>query len=484
VDSYIPELFKDLEWRIDGGVRLNGNDSDMGNQENHSDAQSINLGNYISYRYETIPVSLVLGSSLDIFLSNSVQTYFSSFSSVTEQTDMRDEERENDCHEVRASPFLYTRFYMFEDIFVGLDCNLDWQYRKGPGGDNLLESYSKEYFPGDYIREKWYERDLEEYRDLKHYNLDASFMPGWGRAYDGIFAANAIFLIDELKGNGALLKNPDYDQMIELTEIIYQNQQQHSIDKRISDIEAVRAIADYLETEGIIVSDIAGYNVITDIWKYYPEISRRFGFLLSAGAGINHIYSSDQYSRTGRQITITHKYHKDSIEYKQITVDTNYVNHNSGYHQSGTLVYLMASGEYFRPINHRWQLDFLSRIKHIFESYGTEPYDYDNINDFYDFYNMATIGYILNTRTNLSLSGILNYANFKRNSKNDPDYYSYGKWYYALNLEATYRISIPTRLKVTVEVKSGHPTMDVLQYGTDHDESSYLISASISHYLY
>jgi len=484
VDSYIPELFKDLEWKVDGGFRLNGSDSEIGSREDHYDAQNINMGSCINYRYETLPISFNIGSNLNLFYSNSNREYSKTFGHANHYTETRDDRQQSAFHEILATPFLHTRYYLFDDIYFGLDFKLDWRYWAYPEDSYLTKYHSINYYPNDYIREQWGDADHNRFRDLKYYNLDASIMPGWGRAYDGIFAATAMFLVDELRKSGILLKTPDYEQMTQLTEIIYQNRQEHAIDDRISDIDAVTAIAGYLESEEMLDNNVTGHNVITDIWKYYPEYSRRFGLLLKAGIGVNHIYVSGQNASTGKNIVIEHYYHKDSIEYKQITIDTAYIDSHSSSHQGAILAYLTVSGEYFKPLNHRWQLDMLSKIKHFFETDGSEPHVYENVNDYFDFYNLATARYILNTRTNLALSGILNYGSFKRNSKNDPDYYTYSGWHYALNLEATYRISMPTRLIVTAEIKSGYLTMDVLNFGHDHDQSNYLISASISHYLY
>jgi hypothetical protein len=509
VDSYIPELFKDLEWRFDGGFLLSGanSESDYGNDlpddyltryiDNESSRQNFNMGSFIQYRYETIPKFLNIGSSFDLKYLNSSSESNSYRTAQNNSIYNFRANSENDYYEINASPFVEAGLYMLRNLFLSANFILDWHFRESPENQSHSFFYSKTENANQYITEKWTKDDRTDFRDTKRYDLDISILPGWGRTYEGLFAAEAIHLIEDLRNNGLIQKDPSHAQMVNLTELIYQNRQTHMIDFRISDIDAILAISDFLKAEGILVDNPVSHAMIMDTWKYYPNFSRKFGFIIKAGIGVNHIYISEQRDNSYMRIQTGYYYHRDSIEYKQITIDTLQSSRYVQSHGSGTIPYIMVSCEYFKPLNHKWQLDLSSYFKRFFDAEddnfvrqnGHITTDSNHtFREFYDIHGKAEVLYILNTRTVVELTGILNYGHFKSEHRDEAWFesleYSYNEWYSSLTLRATYRISIPTRLTFKASYRNGHPTMNALYRIHDYDNSGYSLSANISHFIY
>lgn len=496
MDSYIPELFKDLEWRIDGGFRLNGGRAEYEYQDypdyilerinrSESDAQNLNAENLIEYRHITIPMFLRFGSRilLDHLNSNSESYYYEM--RTNDRINRTSVNQNSSYYTIHVKPYMESRFYLNRDLFFSATSGLEWDYIVQPCESKNSHQYSRQIDGYDYITERWSDKYESGNKDAKGYYWVASIMTGWGREYEGNFAANTIYLVEELMKNRLILTRPDYEQMLNLTEILYQNRQKHVIDERISDIEAVTEIVGYLVSEGIMENSITGQNIISDLWKYYPRYNRRFGFVIQGGTGISHYYSSRQYEISVVYQNLTHYYHKDSLEQKEVTSDTTRLRDYSQSSESFTIPYMIISCQYTKPVNHRWQIDLLSQIQHYFNMDRDPKYEFK---EFFDFHNEVFARYIVNTRTSVAMTGMLDYGHYKGEytamGEIESQKYTYDNWYVRLNLEANYRISIPTSLIISAMYVSGHPTMSQI-YNVDKQETSnYLISASISHYIY
>jgi len=90
---------------------------------------------------------------------------------------------------------------------------------------------------------------------------------GYGRVYNGVYAATAMYMIDELKKAGYIDKEPSYPQMIEMTDIIYQYRLKYYDDRRIHRIEALTAVGEYLQQQGLADDfGTGGQLIIQDVW--------------------------------------------------------------------------------------------------------------------------------------------------------------------------------------------------------------------------
>ena len=215
-------------------------------------------------------------------------------------------------------------------------------------------------------------------------------MPGWGRIYEGRYAATAMYMVDELKRNGLLKREPTFEEMRSLTETIYQYRLKHAVDARLHKIEALSKIMDLLAGQGVI--DDAGphgYLFIQDVWDYFPRDDRRFGYQIRAGGGLEYHYNSDQLRYHGYVDYFRHRTSEGRRPFASVAVDCS------------------------RPFGLRWQFDVTGVGRYYFDPSNatTETvieYRYDHTlyeehgikyRADYDYSIVGTMQYIFDSRT-------------------------------------------------------------------------------------
>jgi hypothetical protein len=311
-----------------------------------------------------------------------------------------------------------------------------------------------------------------------------------------------MYLVEELKDKNLLKQEPTSDQMLELTELIYQYRQKHAVDFRLHKIEALEAIAEYLISQGIAVGNRAlTILIIEDVWDFFPVFSRRFGYKVKAGLGYRYGHTGEQSTSDGTCGTVT--YPGGVVEWFPC---------RSYRENTGTLTapFLLARAEYRRPINHRRQLDLDWEARYYLDAkskwvwnhgaYAADTDDNDGSGsleghwstkefeiEYQSFYSLdcaALARCILSSRTYLTLSGNLGYGHLDRGITaldmglihaepgetpviEDTTYAgpSFSDWYYSLGVGLTYRITIPLELTVGGFYHSGPQVVNSTGFG-------------------
>jgi hypothetical protein len=519
IEDYIPVKFTDLEWRLDGYLRLSGEDREneghednvyypggflSGNSDHESDSKYLRAGSLIEYRYETVPKTLNASCEVDFdYSTSSAESYSFHVDSLGGQrvsTSGRDDERIG----FEFYPHIDARSYLDSDYFISSGVNIYGRYMRSPGDEHYARS-SDDYVSGPYL---YFRRDRNATVTKSHwwqYAHSVTLGPGWGRVYEGQFSATALYMVDELRDGGVLVRNPTQREMLDLTEIIYQYRLVHSVDKRLTKIEALDAVLDYLVDSGVI-DDTGQYGslLIQDVWDYFPRTSRRFGTIVRAGLGWEHSFDEWQLRRDGESSRLTYHHWADSVAVVDTLIDTLYSNvdrQTTRYHTNNT--FLSVGVDVFRPLSSRWQLDATAELTHYLHINDTRfrdlrrflrkvprivretaPSTVRDPEGYTQLHLSGTGTYICNSRTVLQFAGAVVYDYIKGNTSiYTDDVESRGIFNYVLESNIKYRISIPTTLNAQAEYsKQSYDISD----GSDSetDEKRWRLSVSISHYLF
>ncbi len=321
VDSYIPQKFTDFQLRLDGGLRIEGERTeakpsseegdDLGEQIKSYDVQELRGALATNYRYETIPhyLRLSLAAAGYDFNLNGGTGYIPDWPKRFQKG-------------IQLS--IDAGVYLFSDFFLALEGYGAWDY--GGTTTGIETTHGRAYFG------------------------EIDVFPGWGRTYEGEYAATGMYIIKELRDDGILDREPDFEEMLTLTELIYHYRQTHAIDTRLHKIEALTRIMEYLqEIEAIDSTGPYGYLLIQDVWDYFPTFSRRFGHRFRVGGGMQYSYSSNDLTRERKTdgITTSHIY-----------------NH---YRTTKETPYIAVLMESHHPLGLRWQIDLEGKSLFLFD---------------------------------------------------------------------------------------------------------------------
>ncbi len=409
-------------------------------------------------------------------------------------------------YSISWTPSLEYNTYLIGDIFAGMTGNASFGYQKTPRDDSKYSEYS-EYQLGDYRRYTRSQRDSDASRVERNGAVTLTVGTGLGRIYEGQFAATALYVVDELRNVGLLDHEPSKEEMLELTEIIYQNRMAHEVDHRLAKIDALDAVMAHLTDIGSISeAPRMSYVLIQDVWDFFPHTSRRFGTQVKIGAGWDYDYWWLDQSRAVYRYSLTYQHHVDSVN----EVDT--LTNSSDTYQYKTIgrseldnLFLYIAANHCKPLSLKWQWDNNVELLYFVHAEGvrdrnpSSPLDGRNrrspllrevrgIDKYYQF-NLSSYGTcILNSRTSLQLSGVFTYGRYETPIELGSDRMRTTKaWEGNLGSSLTYRLSIPTNLKVSTSY-SLRGDQNVYEYGPDYeyenDLGQWKLSASISHYLF
>ncbi|NOY87816.1 MAG: hypothetical protein GXO93_00295 [FCB group bacterium] len=326
-----------------------------------------------------------------------------------------------------------------------------------------------------------YHGSVDGSADNKSYSITFDVNTGWGHVYEGWYASTAMYMIEELKANNALLREPTNEEMLVLCDIIYQNRLKHAVDKRIRRIETFDEILTFLNNTGIIdATGHYGYLLIQDVWDYFPRDNRKFGWKASMGNGIRYNYLSRQKGKN----TIAH-YVQYQINHNNIDTLTNSYHKQNEYSHYGNedyLFYLTGRLQYFKPVTRKWQIDIETQSWY---------YYYSN-NDFYNYFKwwLSTKAfYIFSSRTNVNFFTSYQYISRKHHLDGPPRYFFEDiqkiiNWELRLGSTLTYRIAIPTTINFNV-LYSRYNYKTANSYSSSYrNTDNYRFTASILHYIY
>lgn len=525
ITDYKPDRFVDKQLYVTGGVSYQDYDQKYENTIMPFDSYSlygnkynpINSSGSLGFNYSSTYQDLQRYFYLSLSANASYNRQKSVSSSVTDYPENylgnSRSEYYYEWYTLSAYPNLGWRKYLKDDISFTISA----------GGSYSLTDYSIYQYGNEYNdlyypnASGYYNTSYSNSRSRQPYNSSSYVIyltagPGWGRTYSGMYAATAIYIVEELRKNNLLKAEPSREQMLRLCELVYKNKLLHAVDKRIRTIESLQEILDYLAAEGLIQNDQSmTYLLTSDVWSYFPMTGRDFGFLFRIAGGLElEGYESDNdYGST--YLSVQQRYHVDTAD----VIDTTYYYVSSNMSRAnrkrtGTLPYLLIAASYSKPLNFKWQLYtsfnlqyyLSSTVNQEAESKYLEPADTTRFGEtefeFKNFYMAtlySTLYYIPNSRTLLSMYGSLGYGGFDRTDTETEKMggvetdkvvrkVSYDEMILTLRLSATYRITIPTNVNLSVEYNNGyHPRNVYISYNDFEYETLYL-SASVMHYLF
>jgi hypothetical protein len=523
IDSYIPEKFVDFEWRINGSMGANGSDSEREANElpqssyMHTEGQTdrssknLSLSSLWDYEYVTVPEFLRGDLRLTLNLSNSSWEQTSLRSDTlggSDRTSWDMEESDYFSWGFGFSPGLSAGKYIVSDWFLSTGLEYSFGYGETPDSDSRDLDYDTWVYTNvdqTEIHQVYRRTEESEFRsDRRSHSLHAELLVGWGRVYTGEYASTAMYMIEELRRENLLQREPTYDEMMALTDTMYQYRQRHIVDKRIRRIEALGAVLTYLESAGAI-SDPGpyGYLIIQDVWDYFPRgrsSSREFGYSISAGPGLEYFRSSSQRTSISDVVRLYTRTYSDSAGVIDTLGDTSYTDHRYDYTKDkSSIPFITGKLEYHRPISRRWQFDGNANCRYYIDAYRTaeteDDLEHTNYHDYYSLSAAAYATYIYDSRTSLRLTGRgyfssrvteFNRAIFDSNA-DDPEPTPDRKtesWNWLLSADLEYRMAIPTTLHLGLSYRSEFLQSEIQHSSVETRYDGYSLSARIDHYLY
>lgn len=513
LDSFIPEMFRDLEWRVSGqiGFEAHSSDRDFESARDKYDLNrsSFEVANNSQYRYRTIPLEFDLGLSIASSFSFEQGDGNRESDQGTSLVSIREAEDDTDQGRLRLQPSGTLLSYISGDLFLSIDATVAFDYEETSASSREERNRVSEF---DHYITYLDSSSTDLILTDRAYDVDCHLALGWGRMYEGQFAATAGYIVQELDRHGELLAQPSHAQLLSLTELVYQYRLEHVIDSRLHRIEALSTISEFLVAEGLAAeSQVAGY-LIDDVWRYFPRNARRFGLRFEAGPGLR--YSYQKYSRGLSEIDYDLRIADVGGDPPQI--DT-IVNLREERHSSfrGTserrLPYLMARAAYARPLDLEWQLNAVCQMRYYFpgrevnQTYGTDQLSSqswrfssieraDDIEDYWSATLRATVEFLPTSRTTAALQVSTQYNTLEYHrvltsestwsvAREESDA-SFDGFSTELLAHLTYRIAVPTELSVKLSFTNG----SIPDYGdavrlVRHDPGL-AISASLAHYIF
>jgi hypothetical protein len=506
VTSYIPVRFSDTEWRIGGQLGYSNNNLKteyseapyQGHSLIDSEYKSINgavgLSNNLKYRYEIIPLSIILQLGLSGSMNNQKSDKFNDYSPVN-GTDISSSRSNSHNYQLNASPSADMALYYKNNFFISLLMNNAFSFgNEDYHSSSINESWSPKFHETDSIIYTKSKDSAKSDIYRKSYSIQFLIMPGWGRLYEGRFASAAIYIIEELRRNKLLLIEPSQAQMMQFAELIYQYRMRHIIDKRIHLIKSFQSILNYLKDQNLLDNcDIMTFLLVQDVWNYFPDEARSFGFKIRAGFGVDYSYYSRHENRKDLEYYLRLINRQDSL-YPVDTIAYSNGSRSNDMHKKNKSFsdYLKLELIYAKPFNHRLQFDFNFQSQYYFKKWSDE-YSGERLisRTAYARYILLSgseqLRFFKDSRTRLScgikadyIYSQRKYDDYYHNTYNGP---SVHRWKYMAVIGADYRLSIPTTLSLLIGYNSDNSRI----YASPHEDGHnnyFNISLDISHYIY
>jgi len=536
VDSFIPEKFVDKELVITSGIDVNGENNDQAEGSSSSyyisrdtgsnrSKGNLSLSSRFGSRYETISKWMNFGLGGNVSFRGQHGESYERY--LYTSGNYRSTEAQNDGkfkYNVSLSPSISSGLYLKDDVFVSGRLSGSLRYSEIKPYDTLVVSQSAPFtFPQTYRSSVREEGELSSDQRLFVGNVSVGF--GWGRSYEGRDASTAMYVIDALRDHGLLEREPSYDNMQHLTQLIYDYSLTHIIDFRLRDIDFNTAVSEYLVDKEIV--DSAGslaFNLINDVWKYFPMSRRRFGLKMGAGIGVRY---DNSVSRSSNDLSIesirTVTYPDETVRADtSLALTHRYVRSR----RISSFPYLRAFAEYHKPIDHRWQLDCDAQFVYYFETRElrdgiTNTHSVDDgsgnsssvssmhrneYDQSYELFTSCRVEYIPNSRTSAAIKGIVGYGHGKRTRLDYSSRSIQNQQSSELTLPSVdhpfaeicssieYRIAVPTTLTISARYiynfeGLGGTTLNWLRhpYGTSRDEDfrrRYELGVGIKHSIF
>ncbi len=243
IEDYVPLKFIDLIWKLDGDLDGSARNSKSGSEgqlsfdsfgkENNS-SYSFRLSSSMKYENETLEDYLKTSLSIQTSFNSSSSDYYNKgeYGIPTNQSNLLKEKYSRKDTRLRFSPQTTYKKYFVNDLFYSVILSGSFDFTFSVKDELEHDEYNYHYINNRHYNDIVYsfqKSDIERRRNRASFN----FLIGNGRQYVGKFAFTAYNMIEELKKKGLLLKQPDKAIMVALTDIIYQYENSHTIDRRL-----------------------------------------------------------------------------------------------------------------------------------------------------------------------------------------------------------------------------------------------------------
>jgi hypothetical protein len=336
----------------------------------------------------------------------------------------------------------------------------------------------------------------------KNMTLSGELSVGYGKSYEGRFAATALLMTGELSMRDLLEKQPNHRQMQVLSDMIRKYQSSHALDSREHRSAALTAITKFLTDHDIVDSDNEAVAlVLGDAWDFYPRLSRRFGSAVALGFGGDDYYESIHDGTNSVAIEKLTQIIRDSLGVRLLVTDRSYeAVHSTNESSLMARDFIAIHCDAFRPLSVRWQLDVSGLVRFYLSKPLISKEQGDTRVDTYyrrDVSLGAALRYIYDARTDLAISASASGVWWKQTqSTHLPDWHGGYIWHQEgwemrellmdCLVQLSYRISVPTTL--TLGLLYDFKTTDY--WGANrsekvvYDSHGFDLSAGITHWLF
>ncbi len=489
IEDYVPLKFSDLIWKLDGstgGSRQNYSYNNDESDKSLSKYFNVSLQSNVDYFYETLSKSF----TSSIYLRS---RYRNSSRESTDKTELifspyldsiENQNSNNKSGNINLTTQTEFTNYDIRNNFYSLTFNSSAEYMNRFQNDYEYENFGfYNYLDSVKITQDRYFTDNSEHSI--QFKVGAEFTIGNGRQYVGQYAFITYNILEELKKNGLLQNYPDKQTMIALTDIIYQIENRHTIDRRLKEIEKYDSVFQFLMKNKIVTENNhhLGLLFVQDAFAIFPREYRRFGFSKSVGLGISYGYSNSHFSQFSSQTNNTYTYITstpeiiDTVLTEQTITDT-----YKRYSGDELLKYVVANLAYGKPVSMKWQLDATASAKYYFDtdefyySYNRHPYNSIAVDKKYNVYLTAKSTYYYNSRTLWKIYGRYSLDRFNNTGALSTKGRDYNDRMMNLGSSVEYRLNIPTIISAIIEYTR------YAYNSSDNDGINF--SLSLSHYIY
>jgi hypothetical protein len=497
VQDYIPERITDFEWRLDGELGIDRDARETSpnfpegeTSENVSRRADFDLAltNAWRYVYQTRQGLFDCDWSLTTMFDDVSTTGTISSDNISGEYSDRWSEYSDRGGRLEFSVGGEFRRHFLADLHVAAAGEGQYSYtHRKHESETARRSSGHETDPevilssrGGSIR---WQRDIDRRIDFV-----GDVMVGWGRRYDGRHAVTAIQLVEELDRLGLAARRPDRQDLLGLTELVHRLREGHGPDDREYRTWALESLADYLIERGILqVSDAATILTIEDVWDFYPQTDRRFGWEIQIGYGGTHEYYNDQFDRKRSSWgSIAYDY-PDTSSMADTVIFQGSRSENSGgvRYWLATHYYSFTAG-WWRPLSARWQLDAHGWLRMHFDR-RERPHNNTLFVNWRTAMASASLRYLHNARTELLFGTLFEYE--RRSDRHEfpgPDLDTqFRNWVIQLMSRVQYRLAVPT----TLVVEWGYYrelvwTTAYYSQGSDTVRHGFDLSVGITHWLF
>ncbi len=275
---------------------------------------------------------------------------------------------------------------------------------------------------------------------------------GYGRIEIVTDAQMALFILNDLKKENRIEKEPSHSEIYELAELISTIRTKRFFDTRHKLIAEVKAIDSLLSSQGIINQQDATYfTTIYDNWRYAHNPSRLAGFRYAAGPLFSYYMLESKSERI------------------EILSDTNQETTSENKSISNQLGYgLYINGSIEKPLNNKWQQSTQIKIEHLIQTNSLE----NNTNPESIMLRNSTFaqlqsgwGHYPNTRTYLNMGGAASWYNHRVTQNNsgfsiDDNLYFINYFSVSVNLNGYYYFSPQFSIRLSSSFGYNHNNSD------------------------